>query len=145
MVAREIGALSQDLESFRILMQSRLLIVSFKIPKASLPKVNDCRQRKLIGRRRNLFLNPFFLGDTREQGHQRNWTLHLPVAKWQTTSEMMMHCRGCPSQLPPNVPLGKLGACYNVYPPSSLLASQPPIRKRKNLGSSRDSWIKVRF
>ena len=37
----------------------------------------------------------------------------------------MMRCRGCPSQLPPNVPLGKLVACYNVHPPFTSRKSTP--------------------
>lgn len=104
----------------------------FNIPKASLPKVNNCRQSKLIGRICNLFNLFFFSWDTRDTREtERNWTLHLPVANWQTASEMVTRCRGCPSQLPPNVPLGKLGAFYNIHPQSSLLASQPSIRERK--------------
>ena len=68
MVAWEISVLSQDLESFRILIDdfdSELLIVIFNSRRKLCPNVNNCRQHKLIGRKCNLF-----------SGHQgRRWTL----------------------------------------------------------------------
>ena len=107
----------------------------FNIPKASLPKVNN-RQRKLIGGRCNLFdSNLFFFfgtpgtpGTPEKLGEIGPFIYQSPIGKLQAK---MMHCRGCPSQLPPDVPLGKLGARYNVHPPSLLASQTPPIRKRK--------------